>query len=95
MDLGGRIVAVKGTAAIRMEAGSLAETHFSSGGGGIRTLERPVTSNGFRDRTKNADLQGLFCWCASECASQRICLKSPSRVAARPFKSDSRSGAPH
>src|ERR671919_2736193 len=30
------------------------------GGGGIRTLERPVTSNGFRDRLKVAALQD-FC----------------------------------
>jgi hypothetical protein len=40
-----------------------------SEGGGIRTLERPVTSNGFRDRYEYADLQGCLFPCASLCAS--------------------------
>jgi hypothetical protein len=33
---------------------------LESGGGGIRTLERPVTSNGFRDRPGTTDLQGFL-----------------------------------
>ena len=38
---------------------SLAGARLFSGGGGIRTLERPVTSNGFRDRYELAGLQGF------------------------------------
>ncbi len=40
-----------------------------SGGGGIRTLERPVTSNGFRDSYEIGNCRDFCGWCASVCAS--------------------------
>jgi hypothetical protein len=48
-DTRGLSVAVRKTASARIEAAPRPGTAWLSGGGGIRTLERPVTSNGFRD----------------------------------------------
>ena len=38
-------------------SGDSGQTRLESGGGGIRTLERPVTSNGFRDRCDCVSVQ--------------------------------------
>jgi hypothetical protein len=68
-DFHGLSVAVSKTARTRTDAAPSSGTAWLSGGGGIRTLERPVTSNGFRDRHECIDLQGFLCSCASLCAS--------------------------
>jgi hypothetical protein len=69
MDFHGLSAAVRRLRTAAWKQGSFTGTRLLGGGGGIRTLERPVTSNGFRDRYKYAYLQGLLCWCASLCAS--------------------------
>src|SRR5215218_11076755 len=45
-------------ASLLLDPASLAGIRVVSGGGGIRTLEPPVTVNGFRDRIEYGDLQG-------------------------------------
>jgi hypothetical protein len=57
-DFHGLSVAVCKTARTRADAVPSPGAAWLSGGGGIRTLERPVTSSGFRDRR-----QGLVCRC--------------------------------
>ena len=50
MDSAGLDTAVMHTVRSRLGQRMGARCGLESGGGGIRTLERPVTSNGFRDR---------------------------------------------
>ena len=56
--------------------------------GGIRTLERPVTSNGFRDRSECADLQVLLLSCRGAVCSVSRRWDSPRRAPASAHASD-------
>ena len=59
MDSAGLDTAVMHTVRSRLGQRMGARCGLESGGGGIRTLERPVTSNGFRDRFRSR-FAGLF-----------------------------------
>jgi hypothetical protein len=55
---------------------------LESGGGGIRTLKRPVTSNGFRDRFEPCDFIARAPVCAP--ASGHGCASAPLSSSAHP-----------
>jgi hypothetical protein len=61
-DIGGQVCVNLGAARNPLEERASA----GSGGGGIRTLKRPVTSNGFRDRLEDVDLQVVYLQFASQ-----------------------------
>ncbi len=61
-------------------SGSLIRNPLVERRGRDRTPERPVTSNGFRDRFESGDLQGLRSPCASLCASQQPSVQGAGRL---------------